>query len=137
MNYGVDTSVLLRVLTGQPADLAQKVRERLTVLWRSGVKCHVCDVVLSEAYYALQHSYGISKEKAIQALKKLSENPGFKFSDAACTTLKTPNLAKANPGFIDRVIHGTYVPDADGEHVMLTCERDAKKLVDVEVIREV
>ena len=136
MTYGVDTSVLLRVLTGQPVALAQKVRARLKDLWRSGVQCRVCDVVVSEAYYALQHSYGISKEKAILALKQLAENPGFKFSDAACAALATPNLAKASPGFIDRVIHGTYVPDADGEHMMLTCERDAKKLGAVEVIRE-
>ena len=136
MTYGVDTSVLLRVLTGQPVALAQKVRARLKDLWRSGVQCGVCDVVVSEAYYALQHSYGISKEKAILALKQLAENPGFKFSDAACAALATPNLAKASPGFIDRVIHGTYVPDADGEHMMLTCERDAKKLGAVEVIRE-
>lgn len=136
MTYGVDTSVLLRVLMGQPVALAQKVRARLKDLWRSGVKCSVCDVVVSEAYYALQHSYGISKERAILALKRLSENPGFKFSDAACAALATPNLAKASPGFIDRVIHGTYVPDADGEHMMLTCERDAKKLGAVEVIRE-
>ena len=77
MTYGVDTSVLLRVLTGQPVALAQKVRARLKDLWRSGAQCSVCDVVVSEAYYALQHSYGISKEKAIQALKNLSENPGF------------------------------------------------------------
>lgn len=136
MIYGVDTSVLLRVLTGQPVALAQKVRARLKDLWRSGVQCSVCDVVVSEAYYALQHSYGISKEKAILALKQLAENPGFKFSNAACAALATPNLAKASPGFIDRVIHGTYVPDADGEHMMLTCERDAKKLGAVEVIRE-
>ena len=95
MIYGVDTSVLLRVLTGQPVALAQKVRARLKDLWRSGVQCSVCDVVVSEAYYALQHSYGISKEKAIQALKKLSENPGFKFSDAACAALATPNLYSA------------------------------------------
>ena len=136
MTYGVDTSVLLRVLTGQPVVLAQKVRARLKDLWRLGVQCSVCDVVVSEAYYALQHSYGISKEKAILALKQLAENPGFKFSNAACAALATPNLAKASPGFVDRVIHGTYVPDADGEHMMLTCERDAKKLGAVEVIRE-
>ena len=54
MTYGVDTSVLLRVLTGQPVALAQKVRARLKDLWRSGVRCSVCDVVVSEAYYALQ-----------------------------------------------------------------------------------
>lgn len=136
MTYGVDTSVLLRVLMGQPVALAQKVRARLKDLWRSGVKCSVCDVVVSEAYYALQHSYGISKERAILALKRLSENPGFKFSDAACAALATPNLAKASPGLMDRVIYGTYVPHADGEHVMLTCERDAKKFGAAEVIRE-
>ena len=44
-------------------------------------------------------------------------------------TGKPESLATAKPGFLDRVIHGTYVPD--DKSVPLTCEKDARKLMGV------
>ena len=134
MTYGVDTSVLLRVLTGQPESLATIVRSRLEMLWYGGSVLHICDLVLSETYFALQHSYGISKERAIEALQLISKHPGFRLSPQAVIALNTEDLAKASPGFLDRVIHGTYVQGDDS--CMLSCEKDAKKLRNVEVIKE-
>ena len=133
MKYGVDTSILLRFLTEEPADLSEIVLARLQEIWMSGGVCEVCDLVLSETYYALQHSYKVPKVDALTALKALTANPGFEFSDAAVTALSTPNLAKANPGFLDRVIHGTYITSDNS--TMLTCEKDAKKLPNVEVLK--
>ena len=134
MRYGVDTSVVLRVLTGKPESLAAVVRTRLEGLWLDGAVLDVCDLVVSETYFALQHSYRLSKERALNALVKLSVHPGFRLSSHAIAALQTPNLATAKPGFLDRVIHGTYV--TDDESVMLTCEKDARKLADVEVVKE-
>ena len=134
MRYGVDTSIVLRVLTGKPESLAAVVRTKLEGLWLDGVVLNVCDLVVSETYFALQHSYRLSKESALNALVKLSVHPGFRFSSHAIAALQTPNLATAKPGFLDRVIHGTYV--TDDESVMLTCEKDARKLAGVEVVKE-
>jgi len=133
MKYGADTSVLLRVLTGQPQPLASVVRTRLESLWLDGIVVDVCDLVVSETYFALQHSYRLSKEIALGAIAKLSVHPGFRLSRQVVAALQTPNLSKASPGFLDRVIHGTYA--ADEESLMLTCEKDAKRLVHVEVIK--
>ena len=58
MRYGADTAIILRVLTGQPTSLAAVVRTRLESLWLSGAILDVCDLVVSETYFALQHSYG-------------------------------------------------------------------------------
>ena len=135
MKYGVDTSVVLRVLTGMPEPLAATVRSRIEALWLDGVVLDVCDLVVSETYFALQHSYGLSKERALNVLAKLSAHPGFRLSNQAVAVLRTPGLAKARPGFLDRVIHGTYV--TDDESVMLTCEKDARRLSRVEVIKSV
>ena len=134
MRYGVDTSIVLRVLTGKPESLAAVVRTRLEGLWLDGAVLDVCDLVVSETYFALQHSYRLSKERALNALVKLSEHPGFRLSSHAIAALQTPNLATAKPGFLDRVIHGTYV--TDDESVMLTCEKDARKLMGVEVVKD-
>ena len=134
MNYGADTSIVLRVLTGQPESLAMSVRKRLEALWLDGAILDVCDLVVSEAYFALQYSYGLSKEDALDALVKLAAHPGFRLSRQAVASLRTPNLAKVSPGFLDRIIHGTYVMSEDS--VMLTCEKDARRLVNVEVIKD-
>ena len=134
MNYGADTSVVLRVLTGQPESLAMSVRERLEALWFNGAVLDICDLVVSETYFALQHSYGLTKECALHALAKLAAHPGFRLSRQAAASLRTPNLAKSSPGFLDRIIHATYVMSEDS--VMLTCERDAKRLANVEVIKD-
>ena len=134
MRYGVDTSIVLRVLTGKPESLALVVRARLEELWLDGVVLDVCDLVVSETYFALQHSYCLSKESALNALAKLSVHPGFRLSSHAIAALQTPNLATAKPGFLDRVIHGTYV--TDDESVMLICEKDARKLAGVEVVKD-
>ena len=134
MRYGVDTSIVLRVLTGKPESLASAVRTRLEGLWLDGVVLDVCGLVASETYFALQHSYRLSKESALNALAKLSVHPGFRLSNHVIAALQTQNLATAKPGFLDRVIHKTYVND-DGS-VMLTCEKDARKLDGVEVVRD-
>ena len=134
MRYGVDTSIILRVLTGQPTSLAAIVRTRLESLWLSGAILDVCDLVVSETYFALQHSYGLTKESALNALLKLSVHPGLRISNQVVAALRTENLARAKPGFLDRVIHGTYV--ADDDSVMLTCEKGSKKLANVEVIKD-
>ena len=134
MRYGADTSIILRVLTGQPTSLAAVVRTRLESLWLSGAILDVCDLVVSETYFALQHSYGLTKESALNALLKLSAHPGFRLSNQVVAALRTENLARAKPGFLDRVIHGTYV--AGGDSVMLTCEKGSKKLANVEVIKD-
>ena len=134
MRYGADTSIILRVLTGQPTSLAAVVRTRLESLWLSGAILDVCDLVVSETYFALQHSYGLMKESALNALLKLSAHPGFRLSNQVVAALRTENLARAKPGFLDRVIHGTYV--ADDDSVMLTCEKGSRRLANVEVIKD-
>ena len=134
MRYGADTSIVLRVLTGKPEPLALVVRARLEELWLDGTVLDVCDLVVSETYFALQHSYRLSKASTINALAKLSVHPGFRLSSHAIAALQTPDLATAKPGFLDRVIHGTYV--TDDESVMLTCEKDARKLAGVEVVKD-
>ena len=76
----------------------------------------------------------MTKESALNALLKLSAHPGFRLSNQVVAALRTENLARAKPGFLERVIHGTYV--ADDDSVMLTCEKGSKKLENVEVIND-
>ena len=54
---GLDTSFLLRLLTGEPESQAEQAVAELDLLREAGQKCAVSDLVISEAYYALQFHY--------------------------------------------------------------------------------
>ena len=125
MTYGLDTSVVLRIITGEPADLAEKVQSRLTAMIEAGDRIFISYLTVSEAYYALQHFYGHTKENCIKALRAMSECNGFVFSDEAKTALDTPDAWKASPGLVDRMIAGEYA--AQG-HNTISCEKDFRKL---------
>lgn len=79
MRYALDTSVLVRILTGLPQPLAANVAMALEKKRRAGDSFVVSNLVLSEAYYAVQHHYGVDKAAALVALRELSLQRGFEF----------------------------------------------------------
>jgi predicted nucleic acid-binding protein len=133
MTYGLDTSVVLRLLTGEPKELALQAVRRVTALLDKGHACVINDLVASETYYALQFHYKMPKNEALSALECLGDDDrGIQFSKGAMKVLQTSQLAQANPGFVDRLIHADY---QQAGSVMLTCENAAKKLEGVEVVK--
>jgi predicted nucleic acid-binding protein len=132
MRLGLDTSVLLRLLTGEPEVLAAVAVRRVESVLRSGDTVLVSDLVVSEAYFALQHHYGLSKAQAIAVLREFLRQSGVAAVGAAPGVLALPNLASAEPGLVDRLIHAEYVRVADE---MLTFERSAARLPGARVLR--
>jgi predicted nucleic acid-binding protein len=132
MRVGLDTSVLLRLLTGEPAPLAALAARRVEASLVAGDTVLVSDLVVSEAYFALQHHFGLSKAQAIGALRDFLRQSGVVAAGAAHDILATPNLAAAQPGLVDRLIHAEYAGVADE---MLTFERSAARLPGAHVLR--
>ena len=133
MNFGCDTSFLLRILTNHPQPLATKVISEAYTRVKRGDVFRISDLVLSEAYYALQVSYGLSKSEALKCLKAIAVAKGFLVSDFAKEILAIPVLEKASPGFVDRLIHGGYFTL---RCKTVSCEKSFRKLIDSEVIKE-
>lgn len=131
MKIGLDTSVVLRLLTGQPADLAAVALDRVEEHAARGDRFVVSDLVASESYFALQHHYGLSKAAALTALDALFRVNGVDASGAAARTLRVPSLERAKPGFVDRLIHADYESQTER---MLTFERATGKLPRVRVL---
>lgn len=125
MNTGLDTSVVLRLLLGQPADQAARAVALLDELSRGGHQAVVSDLVVSEAYFALQHHYGVSKRDALLGLRRLFASGEIKPLGAAAEVLAADGLASAKPGFVDRLIHGSYAAASAG---MVTFEKAGGKL---------
>ena len=131
MKTGLDTSVVLRLLLGQPADQAARAVVFLDELSRGGHHAVVSDLVAAEAYFALQHHYGVSKQDALLGLRRLFADGEIEPLGAAAEVLAADGLASAKPGFVDRLIHGAYTDAADE---MVTFEKAASKLKSVRVL---
>lgn len=110
MSFALDTSVVLRLLTGTPADQAEQARLLVATASEPVV---VSDLVVSEAYFALRHHYAVSHRDAVRAVLALLDDvrvyrPGVAravlAADAA--SLRTPKS-----GLMDRLILAEYARD--------------------------
>ena len=131
MTFGLDTSVVLRLLTGQPQDLAARALTRYQDGIAAGDDFCVSDVVAAEAYFALQQHYRETKEEALEALRGFSSGEGISFSQNFAASINTPNIHKANPGFVDRMLVSGY---REQGQITLSCEKSFRRLADTEVI---
>lgn len=67
--YGIDTSILVRLATGDPETGFEYCVRRLSALVEgAGAEVFASNQVIGEAYVALQHHYGVSKADARTAL---------------------------------------------------------------------
>lgn len=128
----LDTSVVMRLLTGTPEDQAHCALHELMKLVDSGTRVIVSDLVVSEAYLALQHHYHVPKVEALSLLEDFLSSGGVRPSGAAGRVLTTPRLATAKPGFIDRLIHANAMGAAEE---LLTFETASRRLKHVRVLR--
>lgn len=102
MSLGLDTSVVLRLLTGQPPKDARTAKERLHKAVEAHEDVHVTDLVLGEAYFALQYHYGVSKDQARAGLLEMLR------SGIVCPSPVEAVRALAaarGAGVMDRLIH--------------------------------
>ncbi len=68
--YGIDTSVLLRLITAQPPDAYEYCIEQLTGLIDTGAEVFASNQVIGETYIAAQHHYKVSRVDASVALTR-------------------------------------------------------------------
>lgn len=123
--HSLDTSFVIRLLTGDPQHLFEIATRFIVERVSEAPPFEVCDLVLAETYFALQHHYGFSKPDALAALLAFSRHPAIAVSDYARTALAMPGIATAKPGFVDRLIQGC---SRAGGRVMVTFEKSARAL---------
>lgn len=67
---GIDTSVLVRLLTGDPHDAFTYCVDRLSSMVEAGGQVFASNQVIGEAYVVLQHNYGVAKQDARSELRR-------------------------------------------------------------------
>ena len=104
--YGIDTSVLVRLLTGTPPDAYSRCVERLRALVVSGAEIFASNQVIGETFVAVQHHYGVSAADARSELSKALRS-GLVAplnGQAVIAALEAPG----DPGLFDRLIADDY-----------------------------
>lgn len=124
--FGIDTSVLVRLLTRHPEAEFEHCVSRLLELVDEGDEVFASNQVIGEAYVAVQHHYGVPRADARASLR-----------DALHSGLVAPLNGRSviaaleatgGPGLFDRLIADGYT--REGLEV-LTLDRQMAGLADV------
>jgi predicted nucleic acid-binding protein len=128
-HYGIDTSVFIRLLTGDPeAEYEKTVRRFETRLEKEPqAEFFVSNQVIGEAYIALQHHYGITKPASKSAMLDV-------FSSGLCSPVNGASVTaalQADQGcdLLDRLIADDY---AKSGMKVLTNDRKMSRLPSVQ-----
>lgn len=128
---GLDTSVLLRLLTGEPEPLAAVAREFLAEVEEAGAALYVSNLVIAEAYFACQHHYRMAKSEVLRGLSAVLSLPTFVVPPTTLELLGRNGMETSKPGFLDRVIHSEY---AASGLPLISFEKSASRLPGVRVL---
>jgi len=105
--FGIDTSILVRLATGDPQDgFDYCVRKLTSLVERDDAEVFASNQVIGEAYIALQHHYGVSKREARAAIASvLSSGLVAPLNGAGVFLALT---ADTGCGLLDRLITDDY-----------------------------
>jgi predicted nucleic-acid-binding protein len=109
--FGLDTSIVLRLLIGEPEKQAGKARDFLHDCRNNGIELFISDLVIGETWHALIYHYGASRIEAVEALLKLLQTPLVSPSGHAVSVLN--EYRGTGAGLMDRLIRMNYLEQAD------------------------
>ena len=103
MAIGLDTSVVLRLLMGEPRAQMEIARRRIDRALIAGEQVVVTDLVIAEAFHALRHHYGVP---AAVALGQLQEFLGSGVANVDPVTVRETlgSEERGRAGVVDRLI---------------------------------
>jgi predicted nucleic-acid-binding protein len=126
---GLDTSVIIRLLTGEPEKQALSAKEFVLACADQGITLRVSDLAVGESYYALTYHYGAEKRAAVAALLDLLTSPMISPTGQSVKVLRDYKATGA--GLMDRLIRADYLREAD---TVVTFDRHFSKLSQVTLL---
>ena len=128
--FGIDTSILVRLLTGRTEDTYAACRNALQELIEDrGARISASNRVIGEAYIAVQHHYGVSKEDARDGLLKVLKSGMV--SPLYGKSVLAAIASRSGAGLLDGLIADEY---RRAELVTLTLDRRIAELPTTELL---
>ena len=131
MSVGIDTSVLVRLLVGEPADLTAKARSRLLAAHAAGEAVVASDLVLAETWHALQHHYDFEEAAMREALLAMLATGLVELEPGSGAGAALRERGSKRVGFVDRLIRAR---DEAGGRLTLTLDRAQARMGRAEYI---
>lgn len=125
MSLGLDTSVVLRLLTGEPPAQAETAR---ALVASAATPVAISDLVVGETYVALRHHYSVPHAEAVRVLRALLGDDRIRSLGVARAVLAGDvgqGTSKSQPGLLDRLIHADYARD---DLQLVTFDRELARL---------
>lgn len=105
--FGIDTSVLVRLRTGEPEESFEFCVTKLSALLEDeAAEIFVSNQVIGEAYIAVQHHYGVSKNDAREGLLQVLRSGLVAPLNGKAVLAALEDLGGA--GLFDRLIADEY-----------------------------
>ena len=128
--FGIDTSILVRLLTGDPELEFARCKQRLAALIEDdGAEVFASNQVIGEAYVAVQHHYGVSKADCRSGLAAVLRS-GLVTPFGGNATLEILGQNRG-AGLLDRLIAADYARTGLS---VLTLDRKMAGLADVQLL---
>ena len=105
-SIGIDTSVLVRLITGDPPDIHSHCVEALNELVADGVEIFASNQVIGEAYIGVQYHYGVNRDEARAGL--LNALTSGLVAPLNGRAVLDALEASGDPGLLDRLIANDY-----------------------------
>ena len=122
--YWLDTSLLLRFLTGEPPELAAKALEVFRGAEEGRYRLRVHPLVVAEAFYTLRSFYEAPKGDAARALLELLDREGVELWEGEAVQAALEQAGKGGLSFVDAFL--LHRSRASGEG-MATLDRKLRK----------
>jgi predicted nucleic acid-binding protein len=126
--YLIDTNILLRFLSGEPAAQAAAARNLFAKAGAGAAVLDVSPVIVAETFYTLVSFYGIDRKTAAEKLSALLRQRGVKLRDANQVLSALVRLQTANIGFADAFLAAGAVEESVS---VASFDRDFDKFKDV------
>ena len=128
--FGIDTSILVRLVTGDPKEGFDLCVHKLSALVEGDdAEVFASNQVIGEAYVALQHHYGVSKSEARAALVSVLRS-GLVAPLNGSRVLAVLEIA-TGCGVLDRLIVDDY---RRADLITLTLDRKMGALADARLL---
>jgi predicted nucleic acid-binding protein len=124
-NLWVDANVLLRLITNDPTDLAERATQLALRAEQGEVTLRVSPLVVAEIVWVLNSFYKYSRAEVTETLIPLLISEGILLVESAQVIAALEQMASVNVDFIDAYL--AEVSRREGEAVV-SFDRDFKRL---------